>query len=51
MKKLEYEKEMKEYFQNNYSNKTEKPYTIEDRYIDNLIANPQVKRLYEKRLK
>lgn len=51
MKKLEYEKEMKEYFQNNYSNKTEKPYTIEDRYIDNLIANPQVKKTLRKAIK
>ncbi|MBS1363924.1 MAG: type II CRISPR RNA-guided endonuclease Cas9 [Bacilli bacterium] len=51
MKRLEYEKEMKEYFQNNYSTKTQSPYTIEDQYIDHLIANPQVKKTLRKAIK
>lgn len=51
LKKLEYDKETKEYFQNNYSNKTKQPYNIEDKYIDELIANPQVKKTLRKAIK
>lgn len=51
MKKLEYDKEMKDYFQNNYSNKSSFPYLIENKYVDDLIANPQVKKTIRKAIK
>lgn len=51
MKKLEYDKEMKEYFQNNYSSKTSFPYFVEDKYVDDIIANPQVKKTLRKAIK
>lgn len=51
MKRQEYEKEMKEYFQNNYSSSDKEPYTISDRYVEDLIANPQVKKTIRKAIK
>lgn len=51
MKKLEYEKEMIEYFQNNYSRQTTSPFYIEDEGIDDIIANPQVKKTLRKAIK
>ena len=51
MKKLEYEKEMREYFQNHYSSKTKEPFPMEDKYIDDIIANPQVKKTLRKAMK
>ena len=51
MKKLEYEKEMKEYFQNNYSSKQNHPFIIEEKYVDDMIANPQVKKTLRKAIK
>lgn len=51
MKRQEYEKEMKEYFQNNYSSCENEPYTISDEYVEDLIANPQVKKTIRKAIK
>lgn len=51
MKRQEYEKEMNEYFQNNYSSSDKEPYTISDRYVEDLIANPQVKKTIRKAIK
>lgn len=51
MKRQEYEKEIKEYFQNNYSSCDREPYTISDQYVENLIANPQVKKTIRKAIK
>lgn len=51
MKRLEYEKEMKEYFQNHYSTKTKEPFPMEEKYIDDIIANPQVKKTLRKAIK
>lgn len=51
MKKLEYEKEMKEYFRENYSIKTSFPYLVEEKYVDEIIANPQVKKTIRKAIK
>lgn len=51
MKRLEYEKEMKEYFQNHYSTKTKAPFPMEEKYIDDIIANPQVKKTLRKAIK
>lgn len=48
MKKLDYEKEAKEFFEANYTNRTVAPYFIEKKYIDDLIANPQVKKTLRK---
>lgn len=51
LKKKEYDKESKKYFRNNYSLKTKTPYSIEDKYIDEIIANPQVKKTLRKAIK
>lgn len=48
MKKYDYEKEAREYFQKNYTTKTNSPYRIEKKYIDDLISNPQVKKTLRK---
>lgn len=48
MKELDYEKEAKEYFEKNYTNRTVEPYLVEKKYIDVLIANPQVKKTLRK---
>lgn len=51
MKKLEYEKEMIEYFQNNYSRQTTSPFYIENNGIDDIITNSQVKKTLRKAIK
>lgn len=51
MREKNYEKELKEYFQNNYTKKMSSPYFIEDQYIDDIIANPQVKKTLRKAIK
>lgn len=51
MRKLEYDKQMKEYFRNSYSDKETIPYKIEDKYVDDIIANPQVKKTLRKAIK
>ena len=51
MKKNQYEKEMNEYFNSTYSSKTKIPYIIEDKYVDELTANPQVKKTLRKAIK
>lgn len=51
MKKLEYEKEMNNWFNNNYTKKTKEPFFVEDKYVDEIIANPQVKKTLRKAIK
>lgn len=51
MKKQEYDREMKEYFQNNYSKNETIPYMVEDKYVDTIITNPQVKKTLRKAIK
>lgn len=48
MKRNDYEKEAREFLQNNYTNQTKRPYRIERKYIDDLISNPQVKKTLRK---
>ncbi len=51
MKKQEYEKEMIEYFQQNYSKNENPPFLINDEYVDEIITNPQVKKTLRKAIK
>lgn len=43
-KKFDYDKEAREYFSRNYSQKTEGMPHINPKYVDNIIASPQVKK-------
>lgn len=46
-----YEKEADEYFEKNYTKNKKGPYLIEDKYVDDIIANPQVKKTIRKAIK
>lgn len=50
-KKLDYDKEAREYFKKNYTNKERKLPLIEDKYVDDIVASPQVKKTLRQAIK
>ena len=50
-RKLDYSKNYREYFQNNYSNQKNGLFKMNSDYVDEIIANPQVKKTLRKAIK